>query len=125
MQIVMHKLNIITVVHLYRYAVFKLIYNSLRGTVPIFLCAMIEKNRNERNSQNLRSFYHKKYLSEQGVKYSGPHIWNKLPLYQFLLFNSVPYMSCAIWCETSLIASGSILNIMYIANVYVPLVKVC
>ena len=27
-------------------------------------------------------------------------------------------MSCAIWCETSLISSGSILNIMYIATVY-------
>ena len=25
-------------------------------------------------------FYHKQKLSEQGVKYSGPHIWNKLPL---------------------------------------------
>ena len=28
-------------------------------------------------------------------------------------------MSCAIWCETSLISSGSILNIMYIATMYV------
>ena len=28
-------------------------------------------------------------------------------------------MSCAIWCETSLISSGYILNIMYISTVYV------
>ena len=103
----------------------KLIHNSLDGTVPIFLCAMFERNRNERNSQNLRSFYHKKKLYEQGVKYSGPHIWNKLPLScklsktyrsfqkKFSFCNSVPCMSCAIWCETSLISSGSISNIMY------------
>ena len=60
----------------------KLIYNSLGGIVPIFLCAMFERNRNERNSQNPRSFYHEKKLHvyEQGSKYSGPHIWNKLPL---------------------------------------------
>ena len=28
-------------------------------------------------------------------------------------------LSCAIWCETSLISSGYILNIMYISTVYV------
>ena len=60
----------------------KLIYNSLDGTVPIFICAMFEINRNEWNSQNPRSIYHKKKLHvyEQGVNYSGPHIWNKQPL---------------------------------------------
>ena len=60
----------------------KLIYHSLDGTVPIFLCAMFERNGNERNSQNPRSIYHKKklHIYEQGVKYSGPHIWNKLPM---------------------------------------------
>ena len=31
---------------------------------------------------------------------------------KFLFCNIVPCMSCAIWCETSLISSGSILNIM-------------
>ena len=79
-KLLLFKLNILTVVHFYQYAVCKLIYNSLNGTVPIFLRCMFEKNRNKRNSQNLRSFYHKKKLSEQGVKYSGPQIWNKLPL---------------------------------------------
>ena len=79
-KLLLFKLNILTVVHLYQYAVCKLIYNSLHGTAPIFLCTMFEKNRNKRNSQNLRSFYHKKKLSEQGVKYCGPQIWNKLPL---------------------------------------------
>ena len=79
-KLLLFKLNILTVVHLYQYAVCKVIYNSLHGTVPIILRSMFEKNRNKRNSQNLRSFYHKKKLSEQGVKYSGPQIWNRLPL---------------------------------------------
>ena len=79
-KLLLFKLNILTVVHVYQYAVCKLIYNSLHGTVPIFLRSMFEKNRNKRNSQNLRSFDHRRKLSEQGVKYSGPQIWNKLPL---------------------------------------------
>ena len=85
-KLLLFKLNILTVVHHYQYAVCKLIYNSLHGTVPIFLCTMFEKNRNERNSQNIHSFYHKKKLSKQSVKYSGPHIWNKLPLSCKLFF---------------------------------------
>ena len=37
----------------------------------------------------------------------------------FFFFKTVSCMSYAIWCETSLISSGYILNIMYISTVYV------
>ena len=64
-KLLLFNLNIFTVVHLYQYAVCKFIYNSLHGTAPIFLRSMFEKNRNKRNSQNPRSFYHKKnYLNK-------------------------------------------------------------
>ena len=46
-KLLLFKLNILTVVHLYQYAVCKLIYNSLHGAVPIFLRSMFEKNRNK------------------------------------------------------------------------------
>ena len=44
------------------------------------------------------------------------YIYVYIYIYFFL---TVSCMSCAIWCETSLISSGYILNIMYISTVYV------
>ena len=79
-KLLLFKLNILTVVNLYQYAVCKLIYTASMVLCQSFSVLCLRKNRNKRNSQNLRSFYHKKKLSEQGVKYSGPQIWNKLPL---------------------------------------------
>ena len=51
--------------------------------------------------------------------YTYVYIYIYMYIYIYIFFLTVSCMSCAIWCETSLISSGYILNIMYISTVYV------
>ena len=72
------KLNILNIHQLIEYFVGIFIYKSLHHDLSNSLCDLFIRNFNARNSDNLRSTYHKKKISQQSIRIAGPRIWNNL-----------------------------------------------
>ena len=74
------KLNILNIYQLIEYFVGIFVYKSLHRTLSNSLCNLFIRNFNTRNSDNLRSTYHKKIISQQSIRIAGPRIWNNLSI---------------------------------------------